>query len=335
MHGVSFLKEMDDTDRKLMLLIYEDPRMHLRELARRLGITRQAVHHRMRVLTKAGVFRTIKAAISNYYLDGVPVAVWGKSNAASAEETFESLGGSEFTTCVRVAGGNDLFVAGYLRDISELSSYVEFVKKAAEMPEPTVGILCVGDGINPLSFDGGMRKQSHKELSPIDLKIIASLQDDARKPIAEIADAVGVSAKTVRCHLEAMRREGSLDFDSPWDVPSGEDMVTMIYVNLRRGADKVKVARRLLSIDRIHIMYMRQFSNLPCLLLGLIYSNKMTEIRKILGAIEDDEDVLSVTPNLIYFERLYPAWDYRQTAAYQDPSKTFRKHHARHGRITR
>ena len=317
---------MDDTDRKLMLLIYEDPRMPLQYLAKRLGISRQAVNHRMQVLTKAGVFKDIKAAISNYYLDGVPVAIWGRSKSSSLDRTLDRLGESEFTSRVTVAGGNELFVFGYLKRASELSGYVEFVKNAAEMPELTVGLPCYGDGINPICFDGGqLRKESYRKLSPIDLRIIASLQEDARKPIAEIADSVGVSAKTVRRRLEGMRRDGSLDFDSPWDIPSGEDMLTILYVNLRKGIDKVRTARRLLSIDPIHLQVFRSYGNLPNLIVGLISSDKMTEIRKILRKIKQDEDVLSVTPNLIYFERGFNSWDYRLVPASYGPSHRPRK----------
>ena len=311
---------MDDTDRKLMLLIYEDPRMHYREIAKRLGISRQAVHHRMQALTKIGVFKRMRAAISLHYLDAVVVAIWGKSRTESVEETLDSLGESEFTGFVRVAGGNDLIVLGGLRNVSELDGYVEFVKRVAEMPEPTVGILSYGDGINPDYYDGGKRKQNYRDLSRLDLKIIASLQDDARKPIAKIAHEVGVSAKTVRRHLDIMRAEGSMDFDQPLDLTSGEDMFTMMFVNLRSGADKVKVARRLLSKDPVHVIYFRSFSNLPNFLFGLLSSDKMSEIRRLLREIGNDEDVLSVTPNLLYLERMYMTWDQKLPTAWRDPS---------------
>src|SRR4030067_2864892 len=278
---------MNDTDRKLMLLMYEDPRMPLREVEKRLGISRQAVSHRLQVLKKAGVFKDIKAAISNYYLDGVAVAIWGRSKTSSLDEALDRLGESEFTTRVTVAGGNELYIFGYLKRASELSDYVEFVKNAAEMPELTVGLPCYGDGINPICFDGGqLPKESYKRLTPIDLRIIASLQEDARKPIAEIAESVGVSAKTVRRRLEGMRRDGSLDFDSPRDLPSGEDMLTILYIDLRRDVDKVRTARRLLSIDPLHLQVFRSYGNLSDVLVGLLSSDKMTDVREILRKIK-------------------------------------------------
>ena len=309
--------EMDDTDRKLLMLFYEDPRRPLRALAKRLGISRQTLNHRMQNLARAGLFKSLRAEISMWYLDGVLVWVWGKSSAGAIDEALDAIGESEFTARATVMGGNELFVWGYLRKISELSGYVDFVKKAAQMPEPTVGLPCFFDGINPASFDGGHPpKESYRKLSQLDLRIIAALEGNARKPTAEIAKGVGVSAKTVKRHIEAMRREGSLDYAAPWDIPPGEDIVTIIHVVLKKGADTVDSARRLLRIDPIHFFYLRQFSNLPGQLTGLITSDRMAETRNILREIKADEDVLSVTPNLIYGERGYSAWDYRFAPAY-------------------
>jgi DNA-binding Lrp family transcriptional regulator len=322
---------MDDVDRKLMLLICEDPRMPIQELAKRLGISRQAVDHRMRVFAKIGVFKSMTATISLNYLDEVFVAIWGRSNSPSVDEIFERLGESEFTDRVDVLGGSSLYVIGGLRRMSELDSYVEFVKRAAKMPEPTVGILSFSDGIHPEWADGGKQKQSFKELSTLDLKIIASLQDDARKPTAEIAYSVGVSAKTVREHLEKMISDGSMDFNEPWDLTSGEDMLTLLFVNLKSGADKVRVARRLLSKDPIHLVYFRSFSNLPDFLIGLVSSDKMREIRKILREVGHDEDVLAVTPNLIYLERTYMTWDEKLPAVLIRAYEKARKHKAHPG----
>jgi DNA-binding Lrp family transcriptional regulator len=305
---------MDDTDRKLMLLIYEDPRMPVGELAERLGISRQTVHHHMRNLMKAGVFREIKVAISNYYLSGVPVLIWGKSRATSIGTVLDRLGESEFMARVTVAGANEMFIFGYLRNVSELAKYVEFVRDCAEVPEACVGIPSYGDGINPPGYDGGLRRESYRKLSALDLKIIASLQENARKPVADIATDIGVSPGTIRRHMELMIKEGSLDYNSPWDIFSGEEMVTILCVTLKRNVNCVRAAKRLLLLDPIHFIYLRAFSNLPGFLLGMISSDKMTDIREIIKAINEDEDVLSVVPNLIYLERGYSPWNYRLVA---------------------
>jgi len=312
---------MDDTDRKLLMLIAAEPRIHSRKLAQRLVISRQSVQQRMQVLTKKGVTKGITAGISDFYLDAVYVLVFGRSNAALIEEALNRLGESEFTHGAIVAGGNFIYVRGLLRNISELDSYAEYVKRAAEMSAPTVGILRFDAGIMPDYVDGATRRQSYKELTPLDLKIIASLKGNVRRPIAEIANRVGASAKTVRRHLEHMISEGSMDFYVPWDLLPGEDMFTLMHVNLKEGADKGEVGRRLFAKYPFQTLYIRSFSNLPSFLLCILCSDRMTEIRKVVRMIGEDEDVLATMPNLLYLERTYTTWRGKLPVALTRPSR--------------
>ena len=305
---------IEDLDRKLMLLLYGDPRISLNDIAGHLGISRQAAHHRMKVLERLGVFKNTRAMISGHYFGVIPVAIWGRSESTPVERALDRLAESNLTSCVRVAGGNELFVMASLRSVSELDGYVEFVRREAEMSDPTVGMVCFGDGINPESFDGWRRKERYGRLTSLDFKIVTSLQENARKPSADIAQELGVSAKTVRRHLSSMISDHSLVFVQPLDLASGEDMLTMLYLDLRSGSNKVKVGRRLIAKDPLHIVYFRSFSNLPNFLFGLISSNKMKEIQRLVKETREDEDVLAVVPNLLYQERIYRTWDQEMTA---------------------
>src|SRR5512136_1181744 len=107
---------MDDTDRKLLMLLAAEPRTRSRELARRAGISRQTVQQRMQVLTRNGVLKGIMANISSFYLDAIYVSVFGKSNTTSIEDTLDRLGENELTHGTFVAGGNYLYVRGLLRN---------------------------------------------------------------------------------------------------------------------------------------------------------------------------------------------------------------------------
>lgn len=299
---------MDDTERKLLMLVAMNPRIHSQELADSLGISRQTVQEHMRVLKDKGIFEGMIASLSEYYLNTTLVLVFGKSNAESIDEVLGKLAESDQTHGVTVAGGNYLYVRGLLRSVNELDDYVRFAKLVAEIPVPSVGLIRFGAGIMPDYVDGVGRRESYTELTPLDFKILSSLQHNVRKPTAEIAREVGVSVKTVKRHLDRMISEGSIDFYVPFDLPPGEDMFTLIHVNLREGADNVKVGRRIFSRYPTLTLYVRSFSNLPNLLLCVLCSDKMTEIRKVLGLIAEDEDVLSVIPNLLYHEHVYTTW---------------------------
>ncbi len=299
---------MDDTDRKLMLLISENPRMHYRELERRLGISRQAVHDRVKAFERTGAFSSMKATISANYLNAVPAALWGRSEARSIDEVIGRLCKNECIGRIVLAGGNQLYVLGCLRNAEDLDEYVDFVRRTAEISEPTVGLAKLNAEIMPEWAEGVKCKDGAKPLCSLDLKIIACLQDNVRRTNADIAQALGVSVKTVRRHIDDMVAEGSLDFDVPWDIPPGGDMLTVVHIDLRSGGSKAETARRLLKMDPIHFNYLRSFANLPEFLLGIIACDRMTLIRKLLKNIGEDQAVLAVTPNLIYGERTCMNW---------------------------
>lgn len=298
---------MDDTDRRLLQLISEDPRMPLKELAKRAGISRQTVSRRLQVLTRLGTFNCIKAKISyDYYGDLTFPVVWGISESKSIDDVLDRLGENESTFAAAVLGGGVLLVLGCLKEVSELERYVGSVKRVADMPEATVGLLSYHDGVNFGSWSEGAKlSRSCAQLSPLDMKIIASLHDDSRKSSKKIADALGISTKTVRRHIERMRSEGSLDFRIPVDFPPGEDFFSVLFISLRSGADKVKVGRRILSRYPQRVLIARPFINIPDFIRVLLRSDKMSEIRRIIKEVSEDEDVVSVRPNLIYSWREY------------------------------
>ena len=302
--------------------------MHYRELAVKLGISRQAVHRRMQVLMEKGVITGTSASISVSYLEAIPVAIFGRSMTTSIEETLNRLGECDLTRRAVVAGGNYLYVVGQLRHNSELDTYSEFVRKKAEMPEPTVGIYSLDPKlINCYAVDGiGERKREDARLAPLDLKIISLLKDDARRPIADIAQEVGASTKTVRRHLEKMMSNGSMEMHLRQDLPSGGDMLYLLHLSLRDGADKADVGRRIIAKHPFPEGYVRAFSNLPSFLIWVFWTDKLTEMRRVLREISEDKDVLAVVPNFGYLERVYSTWRDNLPEAWMRPVDMARMH---------
>ncbi len=301
---------MDDTDRELLKLIIASPRTHLQDLADKLGLSKQAVYRRIGEMKRIGVIQHMTAGISYPYLSAVPVVVFGRVRTSPGENTLRRLGANERTRRVVFAGGNYVYVVGELRNIGELDGFAEFVKKVAEMLEPVVGIFCLDDGLwSDYSVDGVVERKSHyKKLSPLDLRIISSIKDDVRKPVADIAELVGATPKTVRKHLDDMISEGSLELHVFTDAYLFGDSCVVGHINVKEGSDKVKVAKRLLLKHPFREAYFRTYANLPGFLMLVFWSNKMPEIRKIIEVIGEDEDVASSMFNFTYFQRIYSTW---------------------------
>lgn len=50
-----------------------------------------------------------------------------------------------------------------------------------------------------------------REMTQLDWRIVQALLGDARRPLSEVAEELGVTAKTVRSHVNTMWEEGSID----------------------------------------------------------------------------------------------------------------------------
>lgn len=298
---------MDNTDRKLLLLLVADPRTSLQKLALKLGISRQSVHHRLQALKEAGVVRGVTAGISFAYLDAIPVAVFGRSRVVLTDGVLDRLGENELTRRVVITGGNYAYAVGELRNLAELDGYVEFVRRTMDMHETNIGLFCLDDALSPEYFvDGVMtRRERYAELSALDYKIIDSLKDDARRPMADIAELVGASPKTVRRRLEQMVSDGSIELQVLMDNPSGGPLLTIVHVNLKDDVDRVAVSRRLIQACPFRDAYVRAFSNIPGLVMLIFWCDDMKGVCSTLKRIADDEDVLSAVPNFAYRERIY------------------------------
>lgn len=323
---------MDDTDRALLVLLGANPRVSLQELARKLGVSRQAVHHRMRTLTELGVFQGTTAAISMHYFHAVPIVIFGGSSASSVDEILGALGESELTRRVLVAGGLFVYAVAWLRNPSELEGYSEFVRRAARMSEPIAGIYSLDPRLMPpYTVDGiGRRRESRRELSPLDLQIVACLADDARKPVADLAAELGVSSKTVRRHLDWMIAEDLVELQARVELPSGGDLLFIVHVRLRDGTDKVRTALRILSKFAFRDAYVRAFTNLPDLLVWVFWSSQVTPVREALEALAEDEAVLGTVPNLAFAERIYRTWRDRPFGVPSWPAPKARSRRAFH-----
>lgn len=287
---------MDKTDIILIQLLLKNSRLQYRELADKLDLSVNAVHKRIQALTESGVIRTFTARINLSAFEGaVPVTVWGRSEAKSVDETLEKLGKNSSIYWVSVAGGNYLYVVAYLQNISELEPYIAFVKKEAQMPDPTVGIP-------------ELLPPSDTTLYPLDYQIIYALHKNSRKPVSEIAEELGVSAKTVRRRLSRMIREGSIELSIEWYPDVSNDIMTIFHLHLRASADKSKVGPLLIKKYAPNTLFLMSFSNLPNLLLCVVWTNTMKELQDIRERFQSEEALESIVPNVLYIGYIFDTW---------------------------
>ena len=191
---------LDKNDVILCQLLLANSRTSYRELAEKLDLSVTAVHNRIQSMMDAGIIRRYNATISLVAKTAIHILIYGTSKTTSVNTLKPKLAAQGSIYWLAVAGGNILYIGAYLRDIAELDELVRFVKETAQIEQPTVGITT-----SPIPPSLKMMTVKTK-LSDLDYKIIRALKDDSRKATSDIAEEVGVSAKTVSHRLAYMTK---------------------------------------------------------------------------------------------------------------------------------
>ncbi|AEJ39080.1 transcriptional regulator, AsnC family [Sulfobacillus acidophilus TPY] len=82
--------ELDDIDRQILVLLHDQARMPLQELATRIGLSRAAVHDRVKKLIQSGVIRGFELRLDPDLL-GYPVLAWIGLLTVQGTEAYQTL----------------------------------------------------------------------------------------------------------------------------------------------------------------------------------------------------------------------------------------------------
>ncbi len=289
---------MDRTDIVLSKILLANSRTPYRDLADKLNLSANAVHQRIQSLIDAGVIRKFTTKISLAALQAITVVIYGVSEAEVLCKVHETLGIHDSVYWVGHAGGNWVYVGGYLRNLSGIEDLVAYIKKEADIPNPIVGIYPQTPSTQPFDVE--------KTLSSLDRKILFCLANDSRKPIADVAEESGVTAKTVRRRLAAMEKRGLVEFSMDWYPDSSNDVVTIMHIKLNPDFDKTRLLE-MMNRYSPNLIFYYPLVNRPNEVFSLFWTSTMQELKEVQLRLTK-EAVSSFTSNIVYTGDLFDTW---------------------------
>jgi Lrp/AsnC family leucine-responsive transcriptional regulator len=222
---------MDKTDIALIQLLLPNSRLSYGEMAEKLGLSVNAVHKRIQLMVEAGVIRKFTAKVSLKWAKAIIVFISGISQMSYVHWLPDKLRTQGSIYWLAVGGGNYLYIGAYIKSLNELEPLVSYIKKEVAIPEPTVGIL--GSSVLPPPVH-----PSDVTLHELDRQIIHSLKDNSRKAISDVAEELGISAKTARRRLQRMIRNGLIELSLEWYPDVANDIMTLLQLHLKPEVDK-------------------------------------------------------------------------------------------------
>ena len=293
---------MDKTDVILCQLLLANSRLSYRELAEKLNLSVTAVHNRIQSLIEMGIIRKFNAKLSLIAKNGIHILIFGTSKTNSIRDLNPKLEKHGSIYWLALGGGNVLYIGAYLKNIAELEPLVRFIKEAAEMPEPTVGIT-----VSPIPSWILKSANPETKLCELDYKIIRSLKDDSRKATSVVAEELGVSAKTVRRRLTRMINNYLIQFSIDWYPDASNDIISVFHVQLKPDANP-NAPNIIWQKHYPNALFYWGFSNIPNSYLFLTWTPTAKELRETRESLEKEPAVQAVAPNIIYTGYIFNTW---------------------------
>lgn len=293
---------MDKVDIVLVQLLLVNSRLSYSDLAEKLGLSVNAVHKRIQLLVEAGVIRKFTAKVNLLTTKAIVVFISGISQMGSLHDLPDKLKTQGSIYWLAIGGGNYLYIGAYIRSLTELEPLVTYIKKEAGIPEPTVGITDF-----PLLLPLVHPKASDLALHELDYQIIRSLKDNSRKAISDVADELGISAKTARRRLQRMIKNGLIELTIEWYPDASNDIMTLIQLHLKPEIEKGEIYNIFRKYSPNMLFYW-SYSNIPNTITYTVWTNTMKELQSLREKLEKEESVVSVMPNILYIGYIFKTW---------------------------
>ncbi len=278
---------MDETDVKILKMLWEDGRMPVYKIAERVGLSNAAVHKRMRAMRERGELGGFTILLnSEKILHSAVISIRARKKRSEVMEIIGELSGVMHI----IAGfGGRYYGEFWYSDEYELKDKVNYLKK----------------------LTGAYRVEIYKHkkveevnLTSLDWKIILALKDDARKPFSELSKKIGVSTKTIS---KRWKRIMAMDVCKAYPIVNRPSTKEIFWFSLFiETADplfesKIKGMENLWRTSR--------FSE-PSMVYGVFYATTIRKVDDIMESIIAMNGVKRVVYEIIVEERFYPEYLY-------------------------
>ncbi|MFH0700837.1 MAG: winged helix-turn-helix transcriptional regulator [Candidatus Woesearchaeota archaeon] len=212
--------KLDLKDRKILFELEQDARQSLQQIAKKVGLSKEAVFHRIKNLEKEGIIKKYLTEIDIYKLgyQWYPLLLKFKDITPKLqEEMFNYLKQSKCLTWMTACEGNwDANLTLFAKNNYDINLFLEgFTEKYGQyLAEKQLHIIAEqnyfkrGFWLNkPITQIISTSKGKETQLDFKDLEILQILSDHARMPLVEIARRLKLSAKVVAYKIKKLEKE--------------------------------------------------------------------------------------------------------------------------------
>ena len=258
---------MDDIDMRLAIELTMDPRATFRDLAKKLGLSVNAVHKRFRSLQDQGIINRLTVHPSPAAMGSSICMLLARFDPLDEECVYERLTSNERVLTIYASSGDYLFVMMIPLPGEDFEDVVESIQDDCRLYD--------------VFFDEIKLPAPEEPLDEKDHCIITALQGDSRRPLQEVSDITGISLKTVKKRVRRMMDESLIWMRLIWSPLMTGDFFCVVTANLKELDNATETLHRVHKDFMPSVIGIGSFSKRPEFVFINIWAKNMVEIHDI------------------------------------------------------
>ena len=252
-------------DKKLLYWLNQNSRVTNKELAKKIGLSEQAVGYKLKVLENDGIIKKYVTFVNTLALGYSHYKVLLRlqnTNPQKEREVIDYLVGNKDIRWVAACSGrwdiNFSVMAKTSQEFIDIYRKIEYdfgdyiseknISLLIRSPGFTKGYLLNQNSLKTLEYEP---KIFGKELDLLDKKILKSISQSARKNIIEVAKEIGSTIDIVRYRLKKLESERLISgFTVQLDLQKMNLLRYSIYFSLHKMGEEIE--KKMIGFARGH-----------------------------------------------------------------------------------
>ena len=213
--------QLDAYDKKILFAMAQNCRTPTSQIAKKVGLSRDAVRYRISGLEKSGVIQGYRAIVNVTRLGFINVHLLLQLNQPQADaekRIIEKFKAYPFVRAIiKFNGKYDFELAIIARDLSELEGIISQVIEDCGDYLQDYNLLFITKTFSAKTFPDNFLKAPEQskpityeepKLDQMDYKLLSIIADHAYLPLQHIAQKLGISADTVKYRMKRLKLSG-------------------------------------------------------------------------------------------------------------------------------
>jgi len=214
---------MDLKDRRILYELDKNARISYAQLGRKIGLSTEVVHYRVNKLQEEGILKQFQTVVNYSKLGLIHFKICLSFNGISLkneEEIYSEINTiSQVVWIAKCQGDWDCMISCTVNNLEELDRIKD---KIIAISNQYISKKSISVSSNIWSFPRKyLIKEKYKEyyktnnkesrIDDVDLKLLRVLSKDARKPIIDISQELGLNVKTITSRIKKLLKSGIIN----------------------------------------------------------------------------------------------------------------------------